>query len=190
MKLIHERPAVIQELEWPIWLAGGSSPQTDPVKTILFSSYNGQLFRIAINYDRNETEGLTTGDMIEAISAKYGTPTKPANTEIAFLRLRFTTTANPSGALANTQYSFNLYRSSSYSQATFRDDCFLEESGCPGPDRDHRSYPAGCANGASARDPACQQPDSFCGRGPGQGIHSLRESNHPKGRLRVGGGKK
>ena len=60
VKLIHERPAVIQELEWPIWLAGGSSPQTDPVKTILFSFYNGELFRIVVNYDRDETEGLTT----------------------------------------------------------------------------------------------------------------------------------
>ena len=83
-KLIHERPAVIQELEWPIWLSRGSSPQTDPVRTILFSFYNGELFRIVVNYDRDETEGMTTEDMIKAISAKYGTATKPATTEIVF----------------------------------------------------------------------------------------------------------
>jgi hypothetical protein len=82
--LIHERPAVMQELEWPIWLGTGSAPQTDPVKTLLFSFYNGELFRIVVNYDRGETEGLTTEDLIEAISAKYGTATKPAGTEIAF----------------------------------------------------------------------------------------------------------
>ena len=41
VKLVHERPAVIQELEWPIWLGDGSAPQTDPVKTILFSFYKG-----------------------------------------------------------------------------------------------------------------------------------------------------
>ena len=75
----------MQELEWPIWLSGGSSPQTDPVKTILFSFYNGELFRIVVNYDRDETEGLTSEDMIEAISAKYGTATRRAATEIAFL---------------------------------------------------------------------------------------------------------
>ena len=46
-KVIHERPAVIQELEWPIWLVSSfSSPQKDPVRTILFSFYNGKLFRI------------------------------------------------------------------------------------------------------------------------------------------------
>ena len=67
MKLIHERPAVIQELEWPIWLGDGSAPQTDPVRTILFSFYNGELFRIVVSYDREETEGLTTGDMVDAI---------------------------------------------------------------------------------------------------------------------------
>ena len=57
--------------------------KTDPVKTIVFSFYNGEPFRIAVNYDRDETEGLTTKDMIEAISAKYGTATRPASTGIA-----------------------------------------------------------------------------------------------------------
>ena len=118
VKLIHERPAVIQELEWPIWLAGGPSPQTDPVKTILFSFYNGELFRIVVNYDRDETEGLTTEDMIEAISAKYGTATKPASTEIAFSSSQV---YNDSELIIarweDSQYSFNLYRSTS--QSTF-----------------------------------------------------------------------
>ena len=114
VKLIHERPAVIQELEWPIWLGAGSSPQTDPVKTILFSFYNGELFRIVVNYDRDETEGLTTRDMIDAISAKYGTATKPVSTEVTFS----STQVNNDGELIiarweDTQYSFNLYRSAS-----------------------------------------------------------------------------
>jgi len=118
VKLIHERPAVMQELEWPIWLSAGSSPQTDPVKTILFSFYNGELFRIVVNYDREETEGLTAGDMIEAISAKYGMATKPAGTEIAFSSSQV---YNDSELIIarweDSQYSFNLYRSTS--QPTF-----------------------------------------------------------------------
>ena len=114
VKLIHERPAVIQELEWPIWLGAGSTPQTDPVKTILFSFYNGELFRIVVNYDQDETEGLTTGDMIDAISAKYGTATKPASTMSAFS----STQVYNDGELIiarweDSQYSFNLYRSAS-----------------------------------------------------------------------------
>ena len=111
-KVIHERPAVIQELEWPTWLSSGFSPHTDPVRTILFSFYNGELFRILVSYDRAETEGLTTGDMTEAISAKYGTATKPANIEIAFSS---TQVYNDSEAIIacweDSQYSFNLYRS-------------------------------------------------------------------------------
>jgi len=111
-KLIHERPAVLQELEWPIWLGTGSAPQTDPVKTVLFSFCNGELYRILITYDRDETEGLTTEDMIQAISARYGVATKPANTEITFSSDQV---YNDSEVIIarweDSQYSFNLYRS-------------------------------------------------------------------------------
>jgi hypothetical protein len=112
VKLIHDRPAVIQELEWPIWLGAGSAPQTDPVKTILFSFYNGELFRIVVNYDQGETEGLTSGDIIDAISAKYGTAAKLAaakatspSTQVDY------ETETLVARWEDSQYSFNLYRS-------------------------------------------------------------------------------
>ena len=112
-KLIHARPAVIQELEWPIWLSSGFSTQIDPVKTILFSFYNGELFRIVVSYDRDETEGLTTGDMIEAISAKYGTATEPAGTEIAFSSTQvYNDSETVIARWGDSEYSFNLFRSS------------------------------------------------------------------------------
>lgn len=79
--LIHRRPALIQELEWRPKLFGSSS-QTEPVKQVVFSFYDGVLFRITIDYDRYQTAGLTAGDMVEAISASYGLaakPTGPAN---------------------------------------------------------------------------------------------------------------
>jgi|SRR5208337_291258 len=111
-KLIHARPAVIQELEWPIWLASSFSSPQDPVRTILFSFYNGELFRILVSYDRAQTTGLTAEDLTEAISAKYGTATKPANIEIAFSS---TQVYNDSEAIIarweDSQYSFSLYRS-------------------------------------------------------------------------------
>ena len=93
------------------WLSIGSSPQTDPVRTGLFSFYNGELFRIVVNYDRDETEGLTSEDMIEAISAKYGTATKPASTEIAFSSSQVYNDSELIIARWETQYSFNFYRS-------------------------------------------------------------------------------
>ena len=61
-KVIHRRPALIQELEWrpqPL----GSSSQTEPAKEVVFSFYDGELFRIVVNYDRYETEGLTADDL-------------------------------------------------------------------------------------------------------------------------------
>jgi hypothetical protein len=112
-KLIHERPAVIQELEWPLWLASSfSSPQMDPVRSILFSFYNGELFRVVVSYDRDETIGLTLDDMIGAISARYGPASKAASSEITFSS---TQVYNDSEAVIarweDSQYSFNLYRS-------------------------------------------------------------------------------
>ncbi len=112
-KVIHERPALIQELEWPIWLASSFSSPQDPVRTILFSFYNGELFRVLVSYDRDETKGLTTEDLTEAISAQYGAAAKPANIEIIFSS---TQVYNDSEAVIasweDSQYSFNLYRSS------------------------------------------------------------------------------
>jgi hypothetical protein len=111
-KVIHARPALLQELEWPIWLASSFDSPQDPVRTILFSFYNGELFRVLVSYDRDETTGLSTEDVIEAISAQYGTATKPANIEIAFSSAQV---YNDSEAVIarweDSQYSFNLYRS-------------------------------------------------------------------------------
>jgi hypothetical protein len=73
-KLIHQRPAVIQELEWrPAYFLNGSTAlQNDPVRQILFSFYDDHLSRMVIDYDRDRTAGLTAADMIAAISTAYG----------------------------------------------------------------------------------------------------------------------
>lgn len=72
-KTVHQRPALIQELEWrPL----GWSSKTEPAQDVVFSFYDGELFRIVVNYDREETEGLTTNDIVEVISATYGAATK------------------------------------------------------------------------------------------------------------------
>ena len=44
------------------------------MKEVIFGFYNGELYRIAIAYDRYRTEGMTVADLTEAISASYGTP--------------------------------------------------------------------------------------------------------------------
>ena len=75
---IHQRPGQIQELSWrPTRF---SSSDTDPVEQVLFSFYNGRLFRMVVNYDADKTKGLTSQDIIDALSTKYGTPTRPGIT--------------------------------------------------------------------------------------------------------------
>ena len=75
-KVIHSRPALLQDLEWRPQPLGASS-QTESVQEVLFSFYGGELFRIRVDYDRYQTEGLTVEDFVDAISATYGPATKP-----------------------------------------------------------------------------------------------------------------
>jgi len=76
--VIHQRPALIQELAWQPQFLTGARTQPDPVRTIHCSFYNGQLFRIVVTYDRDKIEGLTEQDFVEAISASYGLATLQA----------------------------------------------------------------------------------------------------------------
>jgi hypothetical protein len=110
-KVIHRRPALIQELNWQPQLSLTAS-QADPVKAIFFSFYNGELFRIVVNYDRYKTEGLTTEDVVEAISAKYGTATKPAAEVIFSSSQVYNDSEVVIARWEDSQYSFNLFRSS------------------------------------------------------------------------------
>jgi hypothetical protein len=112
-RVIHQRPAVIQELEWRPPRSPGSSSQADAVSKVLFSFYNGELFRMVVNYDRYKTEGLTDEDMVQAISAKYGTATRPAAKIINFSSSQvYDDSEKVVACWEDAQYSFNLFRSS------------------------------------------------------------------------------
>jgi hypothetical protein len=110
-KLIQKHPAVIQELTfWPL-NSSDYSLQTDSVWQIFFSFYNGELFRILVTYDRDATHGLTAEDMVEAISTKYGTATRPAG-EINFpTNELYRSTEKIIARWEDSQYSINLVRS-------------------------------------------------------------------------------
>ena len=109
-KVIHRRPALIQELEWrpqPL----GSSSQTEPAKGVVFSFYDGELFRIVVDYDRYETEGLTADDFVDAISATYGPAAKPTvPAEVA--PGRYGDQEEVLARWQDSQYRFDLIRSS------------------------------------------------------------------------------
>ncbi|MGD1100972.1 MAG: hypothetical protein ABSA59_02805 [Terriglobia bacterium] len=112
-RVIHQRPAMIQELDWRPSRSLDSLPPADPVKEVLLSFYNSALFRMVVIYDRYKTEELTDQDMVEAISARYGTASRPDATVILFSTFQvYDDSEKVIARWENAQYSFNLFRSS------------------------------------------------------------------------------
>jgi hypothetical protein len=109
-KLLHQRPAIIQELWW-YRPNGSSSLATGPVREVVFSFYNGELFRMVINYDQEKTDGLTDADMVEAISEKYGVAARPVATIVLFSSSQvYNDSQKIIARWEDAQYSFNLFR--------------------------------------------------------------------------------
>ena len=120
VKTVHERPAILQDLEWrpARWIAGTATPSSDPVEQMVFSFYKDQLFRIVVDYGHDGTEGMTDTDLIEAISAIYGTPL--AKSPRAAARAPSEVEADsgaPVSRWGDAEHSIVLYRSSSYRPA-------------------------------------------------------------------------
>ena len=113
-KTIHQRPAVLQDLQWrpSRWVTGSIASTVDPVEQIRFSFYNDQLFRVVVDYGQERTQGMTDADMIEGISSIYG-PTLPrciarrrSSSVAAGNRVRIV-----GGALGDSEHRVALYRS-------------------------------------------------------------------------------
>ena len=73
-KTLHERPARIQEHDWRAPYVSSGAEQADPVRDVLFSFVDDQLYQVVVTYDRDRMEGLTNEDVIASISAIYGVP--------------------------------------------------------------------------------------------------------------------
>jgi hypothetical protein len=115
-KTIHQRPAVLQDLEWrpSRWNVGSSAASTDPVEQIVFSFYNDQLFRVVVDYAHDRTEGMTDADMIEAISTVYGTPVKRIPGAIRAASQLEVESGLPVARWGDTEHAVVLFRTSSY----------------------------------------------------------------------------
>src|SRR5579864_9541402 len=110
--VVHEQPALIQELTWlPIQPYDLSRP-AEPVDQILFSFYNGALYRMLVTYEDSATKGLTDEDMIRALSAKYGVATRPVAAVVNFpMNPSYKATEKVIARWEDSQYSLNLFRS-------------------------------------------------------------------------------
>jgi hypothetical protein len=119
-KTLHQRPTLIQELDWrqPYVMSGSTMSPSDPVQRIVFSFYDDQLFRLVISYDRHRTDGLTDGDMIEAISQMYGVALLQASsTRVSGLPTSLAAEFGAPIALwGDADYAVALYRSSFVSE--------------------------------------------------------------------------
>ena len=111
-EVIHQQPALIQELTWYPPQPFGSSRPAEPVDKILFSFCNGELYRMLVFYDSSAIKGLTDEDMIRAVSAKYGTATKPVADVNFPTNPSYRATEKVVARWEDSQYSFNLFRSS------------------------------------------------------------------------------
>jgi hypothetical protein len=111
-EVIHQRPALIEESTWYPPQPFGSSRPPEPVEKVLFSFYNGALYRMLVTYDNSAIKGLTDEDMIAAISAKYGAATRPVADVNFPLNPSYRATEKVVARWEDSQFSFNLFRSS------------------------------------------------------------------------------
>ena len=112
VRVLHGRPALIQELTWWPPNLPGTSFRPDTVEQILLSFYNAELYKISVTYDRTFTEGLTAEDMVKSISAKYGPATSVKPEVDSATNERYDMKQKPVATWEDSQYSFNLVRSS------------------------------------------------------------------------------
>lgn len=117
VKVVHRRPALIQELTWrpEYGTRRPAAPDTESVERMVFGFYDDQLFRVAVDYDRERTKGLTDADMIEAISSIYGRQVEPTVSRNRQTLLMYEDSLGTQIAQwGNLDHSVRLYRPSLY----------------------------------------------------------------------------
>ena len=107
-RVVQQQPALIQEMDWELRSSLVANPKPDPVKDGLLSFVNGELFRIIVTYDRYKVEGMTVDDMVQAISASYGSASKPT-AEIAY-HSNYAEVAPVLARWEDSEYSCDLVR--------------------------------------------------------------------------------
>jgi hypothetical protein len=109
--VVHQRPALIEELTWLPPQRYDSARPAEPVDEIVFSFYNGALYRMLVTYENSATKGLNDDDMIRVVSAKYGVATRPVAAVVNFpLNPSYKASEKVIARWEDSQYSLNLFR--------------------------------------------------------------------------------
>ena len=109
---LSARPALLQQLTWWPGILPGTPIHKDAVEHIAFYFFDNALYKISITYERTATEGLTPDDMVEALSAKYGSPTSVTPQTAQNPNDRYAARREPVASWEDAQYAFSLVRSS------------------------------------------------------------------------------
>ena len=79
LKILHNRPALLQEVTWqPRYMTGAPVANRNSIGEMVFSFVDDRLFQMTVVYERGRTTGLTNADMIAALTDIYGVPTGKA----------------------------------------------------------------------------------------------------------------
>jgi hypothetical protein len=109
-EITHQRPALMQTLQWGRLSYSDPSAKDKSIRSIRFDFYNDELSKMVVTYDPAGTEGLTTDDMIEAISAIYGPATNPKTTIAVSTFSQYEDNEKVLACWEDAQYSYNLFR--------------------------------------------------------------------------------
>ena len=112
VNVTHAGRPLFQEVTWWPPNIPGTSFRADSIEQILFSFYNGELYKITVTYDQTSTEGLTSQDMVKSIAETYGPATSVAPEIDSTTIERYDVKQKPVASWEDSQYSFNLVRSS------------------------------------------------------------------------------
>ena len=145
------------------------------MEQVVFGFHDGRLFRVTVDYDREQTKGLMDADMVEAISAVYGPQVKPS---VSRRRQAPSVYDNPGTSVAqwgNADNSVMLYRLSS-SATSFKLVVTAEPIAALARTDAARALVPGCPRGAPARG---GQPEEGSGRSPcGRGKDQIDQQSH------------
>jgi hypothetical protein len=107
VKVVHRRPTLIQEL---VWHPPRSLPDHEAVREVLFVFYEGELFRMLIEYDRSRTDGLTTDDILEALAPRYGPASRPRKAIMASISKGSHFSDEILASWENARFALTLFR--------------------------------------------------------------------------------
>jgi len=107
----HNRPALIQTLDWAQIGYSETAAKIASVRGIRFDFYNGELSKMVLTYNPAETNGLTADDLIEALSTMYGSATTPGDSVSVSSSTTYEDLEKVLARWDDSQYSYNLYRS-------------------------------------------------------------------------------